>query len=210
MHEGDYFEEDREHHISGVLELDGTENWLLGEVSEEQKNQRFYLKILNAKDNSKVYCTHFKELHKGSLTQLKNDDSEQCNISNGKYLQIKIDKEVTRDIAHWKEFIANEHAKGTPVTVAYEMLDEEILPYTPEQQQAWEKIKQAHGYKNETNICSTDELEPNLDVTYRKDLETLQKQQNDRIKVIEEMLSTTATSALLLDNMQTDLESEVN
>ena len=30
-----------------------------------------------------------------------------------------------------------------------------------------------------------------------------------RIKALEELLSTTATSAMLLDNMQTDLESEV-
>ena len=42
----------------------------------------------------------------------------------------------------------------------------------------------------------------------KKLLEKQAEQQNARLDNIEALLSTTETSALLLDNMQTDLESE--
>lgn len=60
----------------------------------------------------------------------------------------------------------------------------------------------------ETNLGNTEiEIEYVQDV--KKLLEKQAEQQNARLDSIEALLSTTETSALLLDNMQTDLESEV-
>lgn len=60
----------------------------------------------------------------------------------------------------------------------------------------------------ETNLGNTEiEIEYVQDV--KKLLEKQAEQQNARLDNIEALLSTTETSALLLDNMQTDLESEV-
>lgn len=60
----------------------------------------------------------------------------------------------------------------------------------------------------ETNLGNTEiEIEYVQDV--KKLLEKQAEQQNARLDNIEALLSTTQTSALLLDNMQTDLESEV-
>lgn len=60
----------------------------------------------------------------------------------------------------------------------------------------------------ETNLGNTEiEIEYVQDV--KKLLEKQAEQQNARLDNIETLLSTTETSALLLDNMQTDLESEV-
>ena len=60
----------------------------------------------------------------------------------------------------------------------------------------------------ETNLGNTEiEIEYVQDV--KKLLEKQAEQQNARLDSIEALLSTTETSALLLDNMQTDLEKEV-
>mgnify|MGYP001429906477 FL=1 len=56
----------------------------------------------------------------------------------------------------------------------------------------------------ETNLGNTE-----IEVEYVQDVKKLLEQQNARLDSIEALLSTTETSALLLDNMQTDLEKEV-
>lgn len=56
----------------------------------------------------------------------------------------------------------------------------------------------------ETNLGNTE-----IEIEYVQDVKKLLKKQDARLDNIEALLSTTETSALLLDNMQTDLESEV-
>ena len=52
-----------------------------------------------------------------------------------------------------------------------------------------------------------------LYITYKKDIETMfnnqAKEYNERLSNIENLLNTTETSALLLDNLENDLEKEV-
>lgn len=70
-----------------------------------------------------------------------------------------------------------------------------------------ELLKTFNGINNiwaETNLGNTE-----IEVEYVQDVKKLLEQQNARLDNIEALLSTTETSALLLDNMQTDLESEV-
>ena len=64
------------------------------------------------------------------------------------------------------------------------------------------------GYKNITNISLSDEL-ASIDVEYKKDLETEHNKLQNEIDEIKQLISTTETSALLLDNLQKDVESEV-
>ena len=74
-----------------------------------------------------------------------------------------------------------------------------------------ELLKTFNGINNvwaETNLGNTEiEIEYVQDV--KKLLEKQAEQQNARLDNIEALLSTTETSALLLDNMQNDLEKEV-
>jgi len=70
-----------------------------------------------------------------------------------------------------------------------------------------ELLKTFNGINNiwaETNLGNTE-----IEVEYVQDVKKLLEQQNARLDNIEALLSTTETSALLLDNMQTDLEKEV-
>ena len=72
------------------------------------------------------------------------------------------------------------------------MAEEEIIPYTTEQQAVIDKI--LYTYKNITNIAVSDKL-ASIDVTYKKDLETIlnnqAKEYNERLSNIENLLNTT-------------------
>ena len=73
-----------------------------------------------------------------------------------------------------------------------------------------EIYNKAHTYKNITNISAESaEVNPILNIKYLKDAETEHNKLQAQIDEIKELLSSTATSAMLLNNMQTDLESEV-
>ncbi len=95
-------------------------------------------------------------------------------------------------------------------TIEYELAEEEIEPYTPAQQEAYNKLQNVLSYKTVTNVFTDTAL---LEFKYVADTETWVineiKPLKEQISTINELLSTTGTSALLLDNMQTDLESEV-
>lgn len=70
-----------------------------------------------------------------------------------------------------------------------------------------ELLKTFNGINNiwaETNLGNTE-----IEIEYVQDVKKLLEQQNARLDSIEALLSTTETSALLLDNMQNDLEKEV-
>lgn len=70
-----------------------------------------------------------------------------------------------------------------------------------------ELLKTFNGINNvwaETNLGNTE-----IEIEYVQDVKKLLEQQNARLDNIEALLSTTETSALLLDNMQSDLEKEV-
>lgn len=80
------------------------------------------------------------------------------------------------------------------------------LELTSEQKAVREQ--KLYTYKNITNISVSDELS-SIDVEYKKDLETEHNKLQSQIDEIKQLISTTETSALLLDNLQKDVESEV-
>ena len=95
-------------------------------------------------------------------------------------------------------------------TIEYELAEEEIEPYTKEQQEAYNKLQNVLSYYNVTNVFTDKAL---LEFKYIADTQTYVDNEINSIKnqlnTINELLSTTTTSAMLLDNMQSDLESEV-
>ena len=128
----------------------------------------------------------------------------------GNYLLFGLDKSTFPDIETFKTFLAQKKAEENPVLAEYELAEEEIIPYTEAQQAVInEKL---YTYKNVTNISVDNDL-ATLDITYKKDLETMfnnqAKEYNERLTNIESLLNTTSTSALLLDNLESDLEKEV-
>lgn len=77
-----------------------------------------------------------------------------------------VSTEITT-IEEWKAYLTEQYANGTPVIVEYELEEEEIIPYTPTQQEQYNAIKNLKTYKDETIVEATsDELSPILTLQY--------------------------------------------
>lgn len=105
-----------------------------------------------------------------------------------------------------KTYLKSLYDAGNPVVVYYKLATPTNLQLTDEQKSALET--QLNTYKNVTNINLSDEL-ASVDISYKKDQNTVNNKLQSQINELKELLSTTQTSALLLDNLQKDIESEV-
>lgn len=101
--------------------------------------------------------------------------------------------------------------QNTDVKIYYELAEPILLECTEAQNKVLDEIyNKAHTYKNITNISAESaEVNPIINVKYLKDTETEHNKLQAQIDEIKQLLSTTETSALLLDNIQKELESEV-
>lgn len=97
------------------------------------------------------------------------------------------------------------------LTIYYYLTEPTLLECTEKQNRVLDEIyNKAHTYKNITNILiEASEVNPIINVEYFKDTETEHNKLQAQIDEIKQLLSSTETSALLLDNIQKDLESEV-
>ena len=157
------------------------------------------------KKGSRLLSNYFKDYNsvgaiKYTAGIANNNLADRIYVSNG----------ISTTLDEFKDWLNKCENAGRPVILEYELAEEEIIPYTQEQQAVIDKI--LYTYKNVTNISVDDEL-ATLDITYKKDIETMfnnqAKEYNERLSNIENLLNTTETSALLLDNLENDLEKEV-
>lgn len=93
------------------------------------------------------------------------------------------------------------------ITIYCKTVSETRLALTQEQIKALEQLDKFKTYKNVTNI-TTDSIAI-LDVDYEKDLETVNKQQDKRITTLEQLLSTTQISAMLVESEINDFKEEI-
>ena len=63
-------------------------------------------------------------------------------------------------VAELKTWLSN-----NPITVEYELAEEEIVPYTETQQEAWEKLRHFKGLNGENNITAQGTMTSTLDLT---------------------------------------------
>lgn len=98
-----------------------------------------------------------------------------------------------------------------PFKIYYLLEEPELIECTEAQNKVLDEIyNKSHTYKNITNISAeSSEVNPIINVKYLKDTEAEHNKLQAQIDEIKQLLSPTETSAMLLNNMQTDLESEV-
>ena len=221
MPEGDYFdwENEKEVHNWNKKIFDGTESWRMPATNEENAvfcNLSRTVIYDFADDTQEQLSTHFiwEGRQNGFQAALNAGIGMYTyNAGNYKYIYFVVPLTVASTVAEWKEWLEEQYENGTPLTNYYKASTETLLDFTPEQKAVKEQLKNLHSYKNVTHIFSTDQVAPVANVTYYKDLETVinnNKQETEaRLEAIETLLSTTETSAMLLDNYETDLESEV-
>nr|DAI88362.1 MAG TPA: hypothetical protein [Caudoviricetes sp.] len=203
LYEGSYLAEDGIHNIRTQIKLlSSGGNFFVSDLGTYQvfgKTQK------GVKKGSRLLSNYFKDYDsvgaiKYTAGIANNNLADRIYVSNG----------ISTTLDEFKDWLNKCENAGRPVILEYELAEEEIIPYTQEQQAVIDKI--LYTYKNVTNISVDDEL-ATLDITYKKDIETMfnnqAKEYNERLSNIENLLNTTETSALLLDNLENDLEKEV-
>lgn len=178
--EGSYLADDGVHNIRKQVVFDGSddENWTANGTS-----QGYGIVIDNIGGNNngtiasdvlcnKLTCVPQNKVFNGSAI---NGVASLGSTVNKIY--VRFDSSITTVTLLRSKLAEN------PITVEYELAEEEIVPYTEEQQEAWNNIKKLTSYKNITHIYSTNEVSPYFDITYQKTAEKIEIK-NDRMSVI--------------------------
>ena len=148
--EGSYLADDGIHHKRTQVTFDGSETgWLLWISGTGVKTVYINntIKIGKATNGSRI--TGLCNQHSGLL----NDSIVTYSNNNGTGIEIRqlIDywglSEET--VAAWKTYL-----QSNPLIIEYELKEEEIIPYTTDQQEAWYKLLSLNTYKNVSNITS--------------------------------------------------------
>lgn len=147
LYEGSYLSDDGIHHTRKQVVLDGTESWNIWAASLNNV-ERFYVNLdAPTKNINTALCSHFK-----FLSANQDEEHFRWSISQNVYKQfvIFIDKSKATTVAELKTWL-----QSNPITVEYELAEPEIIPYTEEQQEAWDKIKNFPIFIGQNNLTST-------------------------------------------------------
>lgn len=98
-----------------------------------------------------------------------------------------------------------------PFKIYYLLEEPELIECTEAQNKVLDEIyNKSHTYKNITNISAESaEVNPIINVKYLKDTKIEHNKLQTQIDEIKQLLSTTETSALLVNNLEKDLRMEV-
>lgn len=210
MLQGDYFDFDNEEevHTKAKLVLTGNENWKLESTGRFGIIKSDLPEIPAATSNDNDYLGNMCNSYKESTPVLTWKKVQGFCVDMSSCLRIYDDKYSTNnDLEGFKTYLKSQYDAGTPVIIYYKLQTPTRLAFTDEQKAVAKELNNARTYKNVTNITTDSKAILSLD--YAKDQETQNQKMQNEIDEIKQLLSTTQTSALLLDNMQTDIESEV-
>lgn len=211
MLQGDYFDFDneKEEHKWIKLIFDGTENWL----QSGNTYPTFYISPYEIASKFgipaglKAFCNYFSQ--KSNIWGIDEIGFDTANLRQD-HVDFRFclgSSSTITTLEAWKKKLVEMHNSGKPLALYFQILNLNELDFTDEQKAVAKELNNARTYKNVTNITTDSKAILSLD--YAKDLETQNQKVQNEIDEIKQLLSTTQTSALLLDNMQTDIESEV-
>lgn len=214
MLKGDYFNwvKEKEVHKWPKLIFDGTENWLQSGniyptfyISPDEIASKFGIPT-----GLKALCNYFTQ--KNNIWGVDEIGFDAANLRpNHVDFRFNLGSNSTiTTLEAWKNKLVEMHNSGKPLALYFQILNQNELDFSDEQKAVAKQIKETlHTYKNITHIYSTDETSPIMNVEYAKDLNTQNNKLQNQIDEIKQLISTTQTSAMLLDNLQKEVESEV-
>ncbi len=213
MLEGDYFGFDNEEevHTWNKLTLNGTENITLNSNYNDCTLFELVKSDCYIPTDTKKYAisNHFISGNKDLLASNNGINMVGLGTSRGR-IWINVSNSIvgTSDkLNNFKTLLKSKYDAGTPVVIYYKLATPNRLKFTDEQKAVAKELNNARTYKNVTNITTDSKAILSLD--YTKDLETQNQKMQNEIDEIKQLLSTTQTSAMLLDNLQKEVESEV-
>ena len=199
MLKGDYID-NTEYHEWGKVIFTGTEDINIEDTYEGITQFSVPIKGVFVNDEEiRVLSNYFKGV--GWVNSWTKDNSVTVNGSRN--IRFMTSKYTT--VLDFKTFLKSQYDVGNPVVVYYRLLTPIELDFTEEQKVVEKQIKETlHTYKNVTHIYSDDEVSPMIYVEYTKDPNTQNDNLQKQIDEIKQLLSSTQTSAMLLDNLQTE------
>ena len=187
MHEGDYLGDDGIHQKKATLAFDGTEDWTFNSgynvfgLSINTSNMSIENSFSGNAKNI-ITSSHFT----GSIwynLYHKLIDNAISGHNVAKAIEIRTTQFNSLD--SWKTYLSQQYANGTPVTVEYELAEENIIPYTEEQQ--YSKLRLMNEGQN--TITTIGDIKPNIecDYYYNNDLNKAYANRFDEVeKAVEE------------------------
>lgn len=210
MLEGDYIK-DVEHHEWQKFIFDGVTNRLNQKTGTSANNLYYtsYISNLLAPTSNGVKIEICSNCFKSyTANQLYGQDLVGVAVTTGKSFSIGFGLESSIDtLDKANEKLKELYDAGTPIIIYYKLAEAIDLELTSKQKAV--RNQKLYTYKNITNIDVSDEL-ASIDVEYKKDPTTEHDDLQNQIDEIKQLLSTTETSAFLVNNLEKELESEVN
>lgn len=187
MLEEDYVT-DVEHHEWGKLELTGEEEWFSNINTGWAQNEHIFgFSFSGIKTNGQstnvgkvLVCNYFKCDNTSVLV-----DTAKNLISYYPYLRtgsLLINHQGTSELTDFKAWLKSKSEAGMPVIIYYKLAETLDLELTEEQKAV--RDTKLYTYKNITNISLSDEL-ASIDVEYKKDIETIEKNIESRLAALE-------------------------
>ena len=210
---GDYFIKEadgwKEVHIFGKYSFTGQEIY---QKSDSYSDDSWFCGFINnpiisssiIKQDGKMYATRFSKI--GSYAQITDDNCIRCSSQ----MHVRISTEyLTENTAEaYQNLLTKWNTEGDPLLIYYELQTPTKLACTDAQIEVLEKLSKLRFYKGINNIFTTEDIAL-LQAKYSVDLKSKNNKMQQEIDEIKELLSTTQTSAMLLNNLEQDLIEEV-
>ena len=204
---GDYFVKEadgwKEVHIWNKLIFTGQENWNKSGASTDE----IFVATLDIENgvDGYGYSNYFK--YWGGIKI-----SYFSVYNNGVNIRFCMDGAEIKTIEEFKAWLQQKNTEGNPVCVYYRLATPTKLDLTEEQKEVLQQLNNLDLYKGTNNIYTDQDLAL-LQLDYIVDtkmyIDNKIANLKEQVNTTNELLSTTGTSAMLLDNLQNDLESEV-
>ena len=201
----DYFDLDRKKEIHNWNEKiwNGTENWTVDSQNTNDTYISFKTQIddmisLNSQNTQLIADKIINEY--GGIALNK----EHLWVY-GIYIEVCVKKErlETLDATGFKKLLAQNN-----INIFYKLAIPTELDLTESQIEVLEKLNKLRYYEGVNNILTTEDIAL-LQAIYPVNLKNVNNKMQEEIDEIKELLSTTQTSAMLLDNLEQDLIKEV-
>lgn len=155
LYKNSYLVDDGIHHSRKQVVLDGTETGWYTLANQTSTNTSYFcIPKSDMKKASTLICDKFINRN------VWNTDEEGIQSIIDNFIRLRINTSRASTVAELKTWLSN-----NPIRVEYELAEEEIVPYTEDQKEAWEKLRHFTLFRGINNITST----ANAKITYVRD-----------------------------------------
>lgn len=161
LYKGSYLADDGIHHKRKQIVFDGSREYIRYTSLDSTNHNCFYTNITDIYvDSTGTQTCLMSNYFKGDKFDNRALDIPNMWVNKfSSQIYFKMPNTITT-VEELKAWLSN-----NPPTVEYELAEEEIVPYTEEQQEAWEKLRHFKGLNGENNITAQGTMTSTLDLT---------------------------------------------